>query len=214
MENILDNIEENPRFTDKEIFTKIWTSPRRIFKFINDNQYDKYVTILLLLAGISKAFDKASLRNMGDDMSIWAIVGICIVGGGLFGWISIYIYAALINWTGNWLKANGNTNSILRILAYAMVPSTVALVFLTPQIAIYGNELFKSEGDITSADWLSNVFAYGSMLLEFILAMLSIIFCVIGISEVQKLSIGHSIINLLLPITLILVPLLVIQLLL
>ena len=33
--------------TDKEVFTKIWTSPRMVFRYINDNKYDKYVNILL-----------------------------------------------------------------------------------------------------------------------------------------------------------------------
>ena len=108
--------QENIQLSDKEIFTKIWASPRLVFKFINDNHYDKYVTVLLILSGISKAFDRASLKNLGDKMSISAILMICIVGGGFFGWISIYIYAGLLRWTGEWLGGIGNSNSILRML--------------------------------------------------------------------------------------------------
>jgi hypothetical protein len=212
MEKFLDNIQGNVHLSDRDIFTKIWTSPRRTFKFINDKRYDKYVTVLLILSGISRAFDRASLNNMGDKMSIWGIVGFCIVLGGLFGWISYYIYSALLSWTGKWLKAQGDTNSILRILSYAMLPSVIALIFLIPQIAAYGNEIFKSDGDIISADWLSNVVVYGSMLLEFILAIWTLIFCVIGVSEVQKFSIGKSILNLFLPVIVFLVPILLIAL--
>ncbi|MEZ4849771.1 MAG: hypothetical protein R3B93_14385 [Bacteroidia bacterium] len=39
-------------FSDKEIFTKIWTSPRRVFQYLEENDYDKFVTSLLALAGI------------------------------------------------------------------------------------------------------------------------------------------------------------------
>ena len=52
----------------------------------------------------------------------------------------------------------GDTSSILRILAYAMIPSIIALVFLIPQIVIYGLEVFKEDGDLTSAGWISNIF--------------------------------------------------------
>jgi hypothetical protein len=209
MENILDKVDENLNIKDKYLFTKIWSSPRKVFKYINDNHYDKYVTVLLVLSGISRAFDRASMKNMGDKMSIWAIIGLSIILGGLLGWISFYIYAALVNWTGKWLKGQGNTSSILRIISYAMIPTIIALIVLIPQIGIYGVEIFKENGDITSAGLLPNIFVYGSMILEFILSIWTIVLCVVGISEVQKLSIGKSILNLLLPLFVILIPILI-----
>jgi len=213
MEEILDNNNESINLTDKDLFIKIWTTPRQVFKYINDNHYEKYVTVLLVLSGISRSFDRASIKNMGDKMSIWAILGLCIILGGLLGWISYYIYAALVSWTGKWLKGQGDTSSILRIFSYAMIPSIIALLFLIPQIGIYGVEIFKEDGDITSASWISNILVYGSMFLEVVLGIWTLIFCVVGISEVQKLSIGKSILNLLLPILVILVPILIIVLL-
>lgn len=213
MEDVLDKNNESLILTDKYLFTKIWTSPRHVFKYINDNHNDKYVTVLLILSGISESFDKASMKNMGDKMSIWAILGLCIILGGLFGWISFYIYAALVSWTGKWLKGQGDTSSILRMFSYAMIPSIIALVFLILKIGIYGVEIFKEDGDMTSAGWISNIFVYGSMVLEFILGIWTLVFCVIGISEVQKLSIGKSILNLLLPVLVFLVSILIIVLL-
>jgi hypothetical protein len=215
MDNILDeHPEENIQLTDQDIFTRIWTSPRMVFKFINDNHYDKHVTVLLLLSGISSAFDRASLKSMGDNFSLLAVIMMCIVAGALFGYMSYYIYAALMSWTGQWFDGKGNTTAILRMFAYAMVPSIIALIFLVPQIAIYGNEVFKSDGDIVSADVLSNILVYASMLFEVILGVFSLIFCVIGTSEVQKISIIKAIANLLLPAIIIIVPILVIVLLL
>lgn len=68
MQEIIENNNENLNFTDKDIFRKIWTSPRKVFKYINEKHYDKYVTMLLILSGISNAFDRASMKNMGDTM--------------------------------------------------------------------------------------------------------------------------------------------------
>jgi len=214
MEDLLTDVpEEKFQLTDKEIFTKIWIYPRQVFKFLDETYYDKFVTILLVLSGISRTFDRASLNNMGDKMSLGGVIAFCIVAGGLLGWISFYIYSALLSWTGKWLNGQGNTKSILRMLAHAMLPTIVALIFLIPQIIIYGNEVFKSEGDIISAGLTSNIIVYGSMILEFILGVWTIILVVIGLSVVQKISIGKSILNLLLPILIILVPILLIVLL-
>ena len=191
---------------DREIFTRIWTQPGRVFAFINANHYDKYLYVLLFFAGIARAFSRASMNNLGDKWSIEMIIAIAIVGGGLFGWISFYIYAALLSWTGKWLKGEGNTQSILRILAYAMIPSIVALLFLIPQIGYYGNEIFKSSGDISSAGVLPNILVYGSFFMEIVLGIWTILLSVIGISVVQNLSITKSVLNLLLPVLLFAVP--------
>jgi hypothetical protein len=213
LDEVMGNFEQQENLSDKEIFTKIWIYPRKVFKYINDRKYDKYVVVLLVLSGISRAFDQAAMKNFGDNLSLWLIFVLCIIFGGLLGWVSYYIYAALISWTGKWLKGEGNTNSILNIMAYAMLPSIVALIFLIPQIGIYGNEMFKSDGDIISAGLISNILVYFSLFLEFVLGIWTIILVVIGISEVQKFSIGKSILNLLMPGLLILIPVLLIVLL-
>ncbi|MEJ1223972.1 Yip1 family protein [Sediminicola sp. 1XM1-17] len=192
--------------SDKEIFTKIWTSPRLVFQYINERHYDKYVAILLIIAGIARAFDRAATKNLGDTLSLWVIIGGCIVLGGLLGWLSFYIYAALLSWTGKWLHGKGNTTSILRVLAYAMIPLSIALVLIVPQIGIYGIEIFKSDGDITSAGLLPNFFFYGAMILEAVLGIWAFVLCVVGISEVQKLSIGNAVLNIFLPVLIIVVP--------
>ena len=210
MDDILDERIEEENLSDRDIFTNIWTSPRQVLKYINDNRYDKYVTILLLLEGMSRAFDRALSKHLGQHMSLWTIILICVFIGGLFGWISCYIYASLLSWTGKWLNGQGTRSSLLTVLSYATVPSIVGLIFLIPQIIIYGNEIFVSYGDLTSKDLLSNIIGYGSMGIKLILGILTIIFCIVGVSEVQKFSIGKSILNLLLAVLVIFVPICII----
>jgi phosphotransferase system glucose/maltose/N-acetylglucosamine-specific IIC component len=164
MENILDKPEERSTLTDKNLFKRIWTSPRQVFRYIHNREYEKYYIVLLVLSGISRAFDRASMKNMGDTMSLLEIIGYCIVVGGLLGWIFYYLYAALLSWTGKWLNGKGDTTSILRILSYAMIPSNIALLLLIPQIGIYGVEIFKEDGDLTSAGPIANILVFGSMI--------------------------------------------------
>ena len=210
MQDFLDSLNEEVHLTDKQVFTTIWTSPRIVFKYINENRYEKYMVALLFLAGIARSLDRASMKNMGDKSSLFSILGLSIVMGGLFGWISYYIYASMLSWTGKWIDGQGNTKSILRVLSYAMLPSIVSLLVLIPQIGIYGIEIFKSDGDISSAGIIPNILVYGSMAMEITLGIWTVILCIVAISEVQKLSIGKSILNLLLPIFVIVVPILLI----
>lgn len=185
--------------TDKQIFTKLWSEPRLIFKFINDNQYDKYTHILLILAAISHGFDQASTKNTGDKMSLPAVIAMSILAGGIFGWITYYIYAAFISSTGKWLGGIAGTTSVLRILAYAMFPSVLSLLIIITQIALYGNGMFQSEINLEDSSMVSTAFYYFSLLLALTLGIWTICFAVVGISEIQKFSIGKSILNLMLP---------------
>jgi len=213
---ILDeNLQESNselKLSDKEIFTKIWTSTRLVFKYLNDNNYDKFVTILLILAGITRTFDRASSQNMGDDMPLIAVMALCIFLGGLLGWIPYYIYAAMMSWTGKWLNGQGNTNSLLRMTAHAMIPSIVTLVLLIPQIAFFGNGIFQSNIDIYGSGLASIIIFYTTLLLEISLGIWTLVIFVIGISEVQKISIGKSILNMILPGLIILGPIVLIAL--
>ena len=198
------------QLTDKQIFTKIWTSPRMVFKYINDNNYDKYVKILLVLAGIARAFDRAMMKDRGDDSSLLFIILSSIIIGGLLGWLTYYIYSGLISLTGDWLGGQGNTHSILRVFSYALIPSIIALLIIVPQISVYGIELFKSNGNYDGSDLIKYILLYGGVVMETILGLWTIVLVVIAISEVQKISIGYAILNLLLPILFIVVPIILI----
>lgn len=206
MEDTSDDFQEKLIITDKEIFTKIWTSPRLVFKYINENSYDKFMYVLLMLAGITSAFDRASSKNMGDNMPLVAVLLVCIIAGSIFGWISYYIYAALLSWTGKWLNGEGNTGSLLRILSYAMIPTILSLLLLIPRIAVFGNAFFQNDTDIFGSGITAIIIFVFTLLIEIILGIWSLVLLVIGISEVQKLSIGKSILNLVMPAFIIIVP--------
>ncbi|MBQ0768037.1 MAG: YIP1 family protein [Bizionia sp.] len=205
-------VERNTKIqlTDKEIFTKIWTKPRQVLKFINENHYDKFLYVLLFFAGVSRSLNSVNHKQYGDDVSSLKVLTLLIIIGGLLGWIYYYIYSALISWTGEWLNGKGDTKSILRVIAYAMIPAIIGLIMIIPQLAIYGNEIFKENGDTISAGLISNIIFYSSQIIQGILGIFSLVFIVTGISEVQKLSIGNSILNLLLPLFVLGLPVLII----
>lgn len=96
------------------------------------------------------------------------------------------------------------------MLSYATIPIAFALLCLIPQIGIYGNEMFKSNGDIISAGRFANIFVFGSFLVEFILIIWALVLYIVAISEVQKLSIWKAMLNAILPVFVIIVLIIVI----
>ena len=111
MENILDEIEEPAYFSDEEIWTQIWTNPTEVFRYIHEHQYEKYMLAILMAAGVHNAFDRASSQNLGDTLPLIGVIGVSVISGIVFGWLSVFIYAALIRWTGAWL--DGEADNIL-----------------------------------------------------------------------------------------------------
>ena len=209
-EDRFDEFEKYNVLSDKDIFTKIWTEPRKVFKFINDTRYEKYFYLILFFAGVTRAFDRATSKDMGDDSSMISIFFISIIFGGAFGWISYYIYAALISWSGKWLNGVGNTSSIFRIMAYAMIPSILSLFFLFLQISVYGIDYFKSNTEFLDSGFGANIIFWLAFVMQILLSLASLVFMVIGLSEVQKFSIGKAILNLILPVLFIVVPIVLI----
>ena len=201
--NYEENEQEGIRLSGKDIFSKIWMSPRRVFRCINDSNYRELTTSLLIFAGIVSALNNASARNLGDQMPLLSVLIVCVLGGGIFGWIYFYLYAALLSWTGKWLKGTGNTKSLLRMMSFAFIPSLVLILIFILQIALYGNEVFQGHVDIF-AKGVPTVAAYAFFtFVQVAIGVWTLAILVIGISEVQKLSIWKSILNLILPMIII-----------
>lgn len=213
MENMVGEYDENKnqQIKDEDLFIKIWTSPRQVFKYLNDNQYDKYTTLLLTLAGFSDGFQVAlttvedtsiSLVSLAETIILYAILG------GLFGWVSYYFYAALIVWTGKLMNGAGEIKSVLRVLSYAMLPNLVILAFTILQIIIDGVTLFGESRGISYEIWSIKIFVFVSVTLTYIFLIWVLILSIIGISEVQKISIPKAILNLIVSYVVIAIPIL------
>ncbi len=196
----MNHTQENIQFSDKEIITKIWVYPRQIFKFINEKQHNKFKLLLLILVSISSAFDSASNSHYGDKFSLWAVIGICITGGAFLGLFFQYFYSALVYWTGKLLNGKATIDSILRVFAFAGLPKIVSLLFFIPQIAIYGNEMFKENGITENENIIFNIIFYTLVFIKNILSVWTLVLYIIAISEVQKISIVKSIFIFLLPV--------------
>ncbi len=210
MSDFLNEFENKIYLSDKAIFTKIWTQPRLVFKYINDHYYSKFMILLLVLSGIASAIDQAINKNSGDTMSLLGVLSLTIIVGALFGWISYYFLSALLYWTGKWVDGQGSINPILNMLAHASIPKILGILLVIPQIGAYGLDLFKSNINETNATIFANVIVFGTAIVQLGLGIWTMVLGVIGLSEVQKISIGKSLLNYLFAFLVVIVPVLLI----
>lgn len=201
MNDILDYKKPEPEIDENNFLFKLFSTPRKVFEYIDQSQTQRFLYAILFITGVAKSLDRASLKNFGDEYSLTFILGSSLVFGGLFGWIGLYLYSALMYWTGELIDGKAeSTQSIFRTIGYAAFPSFLAFIPLLIQIFFLGNDVF------TSADYtfdLSSIVSIGLVLLsilQLLLGIYSFVLIVIGLSVVQQFSIGKAILNLLFPI--------------
>ncbi|WP_394776796.1 YIP1 family protein [Flavobacterium sp.] len=194
-----NNYQQEAIVNPTNILTKIVTSRKEAFIFINDYKYNKHVTLFLFFLGIVKSFDKAISKDMGDNLPLWGVITYGILIGITFGWLINFIYAFSISWTGRWLKGVGDTQSLLRVIAYSSLPVIASLFFLFLQILIYGNAIFQSSFFDLYNGLFDTILYWFFYFVDLVLITWTVVLLVIGTSVVQKISIGKAILNLILP---------------
>lgn len=189
---------------DKLIFT-IWNQPKLTLRYILERCPEKNVFLFFVLGGIVDAISRAANKGMGDTMSLMAVLLITVIAGGLFGWISYFIYAWTLSWTGKWLDGKAEPERFRTVLAWSLVPSIATIILLIPELLVLGEDLFKSTMDDDSM--FSNISLIVFGVLEIVLSVWSLVILVTGIKLVQGFGTGKAILNLILPALVILVPL-------
>ncbi|MCC5923360.1 MAG: YIP1 family protein [Crocinitomicaceae bacterium] len=204
---LIDETPQKPleEFSDKELFTKIWISPRKVFKYLHDKSYDKFLYPLLFLAGLTNALNNNRIDNE-NAILIKLIIGAVI--GGLLGWIGMLLFAAIMSWTGKWINGKAETMQLLRVSAYAYIPSIVAVLSVLILILLFGPKVLAPSFTIETITLPEILIYFFLLLIQFSLAVWAFILYLIGISVAQNFSIGKAFLNILLSLMVILLPLL------
>ena len=209
-ESIFESLDENVHLTDKEVFTQIWTSPRKVFKFIIDNNYSKYMYLILFLGGVISSLSRSASKFSGDSPYAVLYLFGAIVGGGFFGWIAYYIYSAIISLTGKWLDGTADTSTIFKVFTYSIIPTLFIIFLLIFEFALNQNGLQEDGYNFTATDFPLLLLLLLTYTIQTVLGIWSLVLLVIGLSEAQHFSVGKSILNLLIPVLIIVVPLFII----
>lgn len=192
MEEVLDRDEtldaEIEHLTDREVFTEIWTRPRRVFRFINATNYDRFWYPLVGLAGLSRAMDSANMANSLGSLMVRALIGVFL------GWLAVYIGAAILNLICKIFSGKGDTNEMYRSMVYAYLPLSIFAPFTL---------LYKA-ADISQSLDLENsiVFAFSTVFELLLLAATVYFFALLCVatSVVQRIPLWKAAIAVIVPV--------------
>jgi hypothetical protein len=185
--------------TDGDIFTRMWRQPRLVFNYLNEFEHDRYTYLFLFTAAATTSLELAIANNLNKGMTLSFIIGMSIIGGGIFWTLIYYMYAAVARRIGEWFGGQASTVSIVRVIAYGMFPIILASLFTTVKIVLFDIDLFREDFRLANyAPGLSVLYVISS-LLQLALVGVSMIIIAIGLSQVQQMPIGVAILNLVLP---------------
>ena len=173
--------------------------PRLVFGYLNEYQYDRYTLVLLLLASATIALELSIATHLNKGMSFTFVINASIIAGGIFGTIVLYLLAAIASWVGNWFGSMATGGSLARVIAHGLFPVVIASLFTALKISEFDKHLFRETFDISNYSAQLSAFYIISSFLQLGLAFVSLVFIVIGTSQVQRLPIGQAILNVIIP---------------
>ncbi len=180
-------------FSDREVFTLIWSKPKAVLTYIKHVDYNKYFVLLVALAGAHRVLT----GNYQVFLTAPPLLRLFLKAamGAVIGWIFYYIISAIWSWVGSWLKGKGNHRDMYTCLIYALLPSIVSLAVLFP---IY---LVASVGGFDG--WATSQAAmieYFIQIVVLVSGIWSLVNAVTAISVVHEFSIGKAILTLFIPV--------------
>jgi Yip1 domain len=176
----------------------MWTKPRATIQQILDTNSGRMILLLAALGGVIQAFHKADMSNLGESMSLSAILTGALIGGSIAGIVGLYITSWLIGWTGKWLDGAATSREIRAALAWSSVPLLWVSLLWVAEFAYIGEELFISYMQVTRYSIGLSVTLFISTVIQAVGAAWALVAFVICLSQIQKFSVWKAVANTLL----------------
>jgi Yip1 domain len=188
----------------------IWTKPRTTIRSIVDTDPERWVWVLIAVAGAAQSLDRASGRDLGDRLPAVAIVAIALLLAPVGAAFGAFVFSKVLRWTGKRLGGRADEREILASLAWASVPFVAALVLWIPKLAIFGSELFTAEMPRLEQSFGLAMLLLGFGFIDVVLGAWAGLILVKCLAEIQGFSAWRGFANALLAWFVVIVPLAVI----
>lgn len=186
----------------------MWIHPKEtIQQIISSSESDKWVFLLAMIAGFSQSLDRASMKNLGDTVSVSQIILGSLVAAPFVAWITLYIGGGLIKWTGKWFGGQSSSENIRVALAWSGVPIVWALILWIPEYFLFGKELFTTDTPTIVEN--AGIF-YMFCAVEFVIGCWALIVLLKSLSQVQGFSAWKALGNLLASVSVVILPIILI----
>jgi hypothetical protein len=126
-------------------WASIWFAPGKTLRAILDSGSRRSVLSLAVAWGIWKAFDWASLRQLGDGREFEVVVLMALGLGVTAGLLMFGVLTVLLSWIGRLFGGRASTDEAAIAFGWAAVPAIAMLFWLIPGLFVFGPDFFRSE---------------------------------------------------------------------
>jgi hypothetical protein len=174
----------------------IWTKPRATIRQIVEIDEEHMVLLLAAVGGFSTAL--ALFPHVGSEKNIdcTGIITLCLVFGAFFGVVWLYVFSALIVWTGRWLGGSCPVEHIRCAIAWSNVPDLWTLSLLIPGLALFGKAFFSAELPALDSDPSLLCLYWGFGVIRLVVCVWEFIVLLKCLGEVQGFSAWRALGNL------------------
>ena len=163
---------------------RLFVSPRAGAGELIAHEGETTALLVSGIAGIVLALAGASVAALESGVQIGYMIFFCMVAGPFLGWTFVYFFSISLSFIGEWLGGIGMSDPIRVVLAWCMIPWTLALV------------LSGLLGDLPGVSPLSAV-----------LSLYVLWVFLVGLSVAQRVSLLRSLLSILILAVLVAAPL-------
>lgn len=176
----------------------LWIKPRATIRKILDTDPKRMVLWLAMAGGFASGLDQASIRNLGDQFPLAAILAYSALGGLVGGPLTLYLGGALVKWTGRWIGGQATAPEVRAALGWANIPHIWRLPLWIPQWVLLGPELFTSQATRIEGNPSLGITLMGLGVVEAVLGIWALVILLKCIGEAERFSAWKALGNLIL----------------
>jgi hypothetical protein len=139
-----------------------------------------------------------------------AILLIAAVAGPIFGILSLFIFGALLRWTGRWIGGAASQEQIRAAIAWSFVPYLWVSLMWIPELLLLGEEMFTTETPRMDAAPALALALIGMVIVEFVGIVWAFVVYLKCLGQVQGFSAWRALANLVLATVVLVAPLLLV----
>lgn len=171
----------------------IWRNPRATIAKIVATNPNRSLWLLAAIYGFSSLLNLFQSASLGQSMGVAAIFLVALILSPFWGYAAFAVWSWVVSWTGKLFKGKGTFQTVRTAYAWSCVPLVFNIPLWLLMAALFGHQLFLSEG-VTTTDGMIT-FLFLILIAKIALAVWSIVIYLNGLAEVQKYSILRAVGN-------------------
>lgn len=166
----------------------IWWKPQATVKALLHPGRRTYTILLATLTGVGLAIDMAR-----PPLHWFTVIAGSVLLAPVLGLFGLYVYGALLAWTGRPLGGSASQRTLRVALAWAAIPNVVASFILIGALALYRQDFLRAYASTT---YTGSYLFDAIIVVTALLSLWSLVLTVRAIGAVQDFNIWRSLANL------------------